>query len=157
MNRSWMNKTNRSSREKKERNHVIAEMLDKGATRKFVAEIYGISPDRVSQIWWREKNRKRWSLWNYNLKENIWMDSFSVRLRNCLRRAEIETEEQLYEKIEKGGFCIRQFGEGCVEELNSYLHRKIALGEYIERDRISGRWGKEDIVYKSREIVFAEQ
>lgn len=141
----------------RERNHVIAEMLDKGATRKFVAGIYGISLERVRQIWHSETRRKNMPLWRgSNFNTNLWQETLPTRVRNCLKRAGIETEDQLYRKIEKGGLCIRQFGEGCVEELNPYLSRKIALRKPIERDRLFTRFGREEIVHKSREIVFAE-
>lgn len=57
---------------------------------------------------------------------------FSARVYNCLRRAGIETVEQLKRMSDEDLMCLRNFGTTCLAE----VRRKIAQPAMTNGDRI---------------------
>lgn len=58
--------------------------------------------------------------------------NFSVRVYNCLKRAGIDTEEQLKRMSDEDLMCLRNFGTTCLTE----VRRKIAQPAMTNGDRI---------------------
>ena len=55
--------------------------------------------------------------------------NFSVRTRNCLRRGNIETVEQLMDTPDDELMNIRCFGVGCLKEVHQILGKTKQAGE----------------------------
>lgn len=120
-------------------------MLDRGASRRFCCECYGISYQLVSQIAKKEYRTEDKPQWIYSLPPEI---------SYCLQRADIKDKEQLYAKIEKGHFGIRHFGDKKASELNKYLDRKIKLGKPIRITKKYGNPAGFEHTYLCKEILF---
>lgn len=57
-----------------------------------------------------------------------WIDNFSVRVHNVLKRSGIETEEELYRRLDERGYIgVRNLGRKSLDEMNKYCKRKLIM------------------------------
>lgn len=78
--------------------------------------------------------------------------NFSARVYNCLRRAGIETVEQLKRMSDEDLVCLRNFGTTCLAE----VRRKIAQPAMTNGERVRAMTDEElaDFIMLSPEMEF---
>ncbi len=107
---------------KTKRNLEIYELRKRGITFQKIANYYGISVERVRQIYRSEKFK------NEELDKNdiaLCME-LSNRTINCLRRSDIKTKDYLVELLnDKNGAGVYGIGENGILEIEKFVGFEI--------------------------------
>ena len=117
---------------KAKRNLEIYELRKRGITFQKIANYFGISVERVRQIYRSEKFK------NEEIDKNdiVHCMELSVRTINCLRRSDIKTKDYLVELLnDKNGAGVYGIGENGILEIEKFVGFEIdsKKAKYPER------------------------